>query len=142
MKLRVKVTESGRQLETSAMVNTGFETGRLQLLIPKRAAEKLGIWPPPTEAEAIVLGTAGGPSRLYQLKDSLRVSLLLEEGEGREIICDALISDIEEEFLINDKLGEELGIVIERMGSGEWRLATDPTDRRRRSAKPELWGSS
>jgi len=141
VKLRVRVAESGRQLESSAMVNTGFETERPQLLIPRRAAERLGIWPPPPEAEAIVLGTAGGPSRLYQLKDSLIIALLLDEGEGQEATCDALISDIEEEFLINDKLGEELGIVIERMGSGEWRLATDPIEKRRRSAKPDLWSN-
>ena len=61
-------------------------------------------------------------------------------GEARnKTVCDALISDIEEEVLINDKLGEELGIVIERMASGDWRLSTDSPEVRRRSEEPEYW---
>jgi len=54
-------------------------------------------------------------------------------------ICDALILDIEEEVLINDKLGEDLGIVIERMAAGEWRMMTDTPNKRSMSEKPEYW---
>ncbi|MCR6692033.1 MAG: hypothetical protein MRT15_06565 [archaeon YNP-LCB-003-016] len=32
-------------LETVALVNTGFETPNPQILLPVKAAEKLGIWP-------------------------------------------------------------------------------------------------
>ncbi|MEM0080131.1 MAG: hypothetical protein QW655_06810 [Nitrososphaerota archaeon] len=139
VRLRIEAARSGRIVETSALVNTGFETERPQLLIPKKLAVELGLWPPPIEAEAVILGTAGGPSRLYLIKDGLRVAIL-SNGYSTDVkICDALISDIEEEVLINDKLGEDLGIVIERMAAGEWRMMTDPPNKRRMSEKPEYW---
>lgn len=139
VRLKIEVTRSGRSIETSALVNTGFETERPQLLIPRKLAAELGLWPPPTEAEIVVLGTAGGPSRLYLVKDGLRVAIHTDGYSIDMKICDALISDIEEEVLINDKLGEDLGIIIERMATGEWRMMTDPPGKRRVSEKPEYW---
>jgi hypothetical protein len=32
-------------LETVALVNTGFETPSPQILLPVKAAERLGLWP-------------------------------------------------------------------------------------------------
>jgi len=139
VRIKIEARSSNRSLETSALVNTGFETERPQLLIPLGLAQRLGLWPLPDNAEAVVLGTAGGPSRMYLLKDVLKVSLVMEGEEVSAAECDALISDIEVEALINDKLGEELGIVIERMGSGEWRCISDSPETRRKSERPEYW---
>ncbi len=139
VKIRIEVRNLKKIVESSALVNTGFETERPQLLIPRKLAELLGLWPPPREAEVTVLGTAGGPSRMYLIKDGLNVSILVDGIAKNETISDILISDIEEEVLINDKLGEELGIVIEKMVSGEWRLSTDSPNVRRKTEKPEYW---
>ncbi|MGB9730107.1 MAG: hypothetical protein ACP5GU_08345 [Thermoprotei archaeon] len=139
VKIRIEVRNLKKVIESSALVNTGFETERPQLLVPRKLAELLGLWPPPREAEVTVLGTAGGPSRMYLIKDGLNVSILVDGIAKNETISDILISDIEEEVLINDKLGEELGIIIEKMASGEWRLSTDSPSTRRKTEKPEYW---
>jgi len=139
VRIRIEAPSLNNVAESSALVNTGFETERPQLVLPRRLAEKLQLWPPPREAEVVVLGTAGGPSRMYLVKNGLDVSILVGGEARNKTVCDALISDIEEEVLINDKLGEELGIVIERMASGDWRLSTDTPEVRRKSEKPEYW---
>ena len=55
MAVRVKIkidSTSGKSLKTVALVNTGFETLKPQLLLPIKAASDLSIWPNlPTEAK-------------------------------------------------------------------------------------------
>jgi len=36
-------------------------------------------------------------------------------------------------------IGEELGVVPERPGTGLWRFRDEPPDRLRRSTEPEYW---
>ncbi|MCK4474281.1 hypothetical protein KAU30_00455 [Candidatus Bathyarchaeota archaeon] len=43
VRLRVELT-NGKSLEATALVNTGFETRKPQLLLPVKAAEKLNLW--------------------------------------------------------------------------------------------------
>jgi predicted aspartyl protease len=43
MKLRARAT--GRVLETSVLVNTGFTGESPQILLPRGAAEEPGLWP-------------------------------------------------------------------------------------------------
>ena len=139
VKLRIKVKNSDRAIETSALANSGFETEKPQLLIPIRLARELGLWPPPPYAELIELGTAGGPVRNYVIRDILEVSVITEDRIVGPITCDALISHLEHEVLINDKLGEELKIVILAMGSGKWRFSDDPPDVIRKTEAPQYW---
>ncbi len=139
VKLRIRVLSKGKELVSSALVNTGFETEKPQLLLPVKAAEELGLWPPPREARVVVMGTAGGPARQYLVEDVLESRVFVEEVNTDSVVCDAVISDIEQEILINDKLGEALGIVIEKMGSGEWRIEKDPEKRKRKTESPKYW---
>jgi len=53
--------------------------------------------------------------------------------------ADVMISPIEEEVLVNDKLTEELGIVLLAPGSGKWRFVDDPIDKVRSSERPQYW---
>jgi len=46
---------------------------------------------------------------------------------------------IKEEVLINDKLTEELGIILIATGSGKWKFADDPPEKIRLSEKPQYW---
>ncbi|MEM4190123.1 MAG: hypothetical protein QW544_06395, partial [Candidatus Caldarchaeum sp.] len=82
VRIRIEAPSLNNVAESSALVNTGFETERPQLVLPRRLAEKLQLWPPPREAEVVVLGTAGGPSRMYLVKNGLDVSILVG-GEAR-----------------------------------------------------------
>jgi len=139
VRLRVRCRLSGREIETVALVNSGFTTERPQLLIPRRLAAELDLWPPPPDAVLVELSTAGGPVRNYLVYNALEVSIVEPDRVSRTVIADAMISSIEEEVLINDVLGEELGIVILGLASGRWRFADDDPSVVRRSYPPQPW---
>ena len=142
MAVRVRVrlkSSSSVEISTSALVNTGFETERPQVLIPINLAKALKLWPPPNDAYMVELGTAGGPVREYVVPNAVEVSIIANGAESRAVTCDVVISHIEEEVIINDKLSEELGIVILAAGSGKWRFINDPEGTIRYSEPPQYW---
>jgi hypothetical protein len=66
---------------------------------------------------------------------------ILVESAGRSegpILVSACISATDE-ALINDRLIEELGIILERPGSGLWRFSDEPPLNLRESEEPERW---
>ena len=139
VRLRIRNRLSGSMIETSALVNTGFETETRQLLLPLALARELGLYPPPPGAAVVEFGTAGGPVRNYVVRDALEVCVLAGDREVGPVVCDAVISNVEEEVLINDKLGEALGLVLLALGSGRWRFVDDPPDVVRESEPPSYW---
>ena len=82
--------------------------------------------------------TAGGPTRMYLLADEVEVSVDVEYATN-PVISDLVISTIEDEVLISDKLAGKLGIVVYDFAEGIWRLNTDPEEVRRRSVERETW---
>ncbi len=140
VRLRLRsLVGSGVVIETNALINSGFTTERPQLLIPRRLAEKLGLWPLPPNTLIVELATAGGPVRNYLVPDALEVQVVEPDRTSRVVKSDAIISGIEDEVLVNDFLGEELGIVIIGLASGKWRFIDDPPDKIRRSYPPQTW---
>ncbi|WP_291767771.1 hypothetical protein [Caldivirga sp. UBA161] len=139
VRVRVRLRSSGSDVLTSALVNTGFETDRPQVLIPMNLAKALKLWPPTGNAYIVEFGTAGGPIREYVIPNSIEITVITANKESRSITCDAVISHIEEEVIINDKLSEELGIIILAAGSGKWKFADDPEGIVRYSEAPQYW---
>jgi hypothetical protein len=135
VKVRLRVRE--HEVTTSALVNTGFETEKPQVLIPLGLARKLKLWPPPVDSYPVELGTAGGVVREYVVPSSIEVSVVTNDRVVGPITSDALISHMEEEVIINDKLTEALGIVILAAGTGKWRFIDE--DNTRSSESPMLW---
>jgi len=112
IKLRLRARASGGAIEVSALINSGFETDSPQLLIPMRLARRLALYPPPITSSIIEIGTAGGPSRVFLIREALEVWAITDDREVGPKLVDVLISPIEEEVLVNDKLTEELGIIL------------------------------
>jgi len=139
VRIRVRHRASSKEVTTIALVNTGFETEVPQLLIPLKLAVELSLWPPPQHSTIVELGTAGGPVRKYLTPKALEVEVVEEDRVVGPIVCDAIISHVEEEVLINDKLSEELKIVILAAGSGKWKFVDDPPGLVRHSYSPQLW---
>jgi hypothetical protein len=139
IKLRLRARASGGAIEVSALINSGFETDSPQLLIPMRLARRLALYPPPITSSIIEIGTAGGPSRVFLIREALEVWAITDDREVGPKLVDVLISPIEEEVLVNDKLTEELGIILLATGSGKWRFVDDPADKVRHSEKPQYW---
>jgi hypothetical protein len=138
VRLRIRA-KNGEETRTSALVNSGFETEKPQLLIPLRLAREIGLWPPPPDSRIEEFETAGGPTRNYVIRDALEVSVETEDRDVGPVTCDAVISNLEFEVLINDKLGGELKIVLLDLGRGKWKFSDDPWDRMRDSSPPQFW---
>ncbi len=139
VRVRIRLRSGSSEADVVALVNTGFETEGPQLLVPVALARRLGLWPPPPDSYLVELGTAGGPVRNYLVPRALEVSLLAGDRVRGPVVCDAILSHVEEEVAMNDKLTEELGIVIVRAGSGVWRLEDDPATAARHSERPQYF---
>jgi len=139
VKLRIRSRTSGEVAKVSALINTGFETESPQLLIPVRLARQLSLYPPPPTSSVVEIGTAGGPARVFLVRDAIDAWVVTEDREVGPKLADVMISPIEEEVLVNDKLTEELGIVLLAPGSGRWRFVDDPFDKVRGSERPQYW---
>jgi hypothetical protein len=139
IRLRIRSRTTGKELKVVALVNSGFETVKPQLLVPVKVAELLGLWPQiPRDYTVKDYMTAGGPTRMHVLADEVEVSVDVEHPTN-PVISDLVISPFEEEVLISDKLAGKLGIVVYDFAEGIWRLQTDPEDVRRRSEERETW---
>jgi hypothetical protein len=136
VKLRI-ISRGGKEVTTSALVNSGFEAETPQLLLPRSLVYELGLWPPPPEAILVEVGTAGGPVRNYLIPKALDVYVLTSDRVVGPVKCDAMVSLLEYEVLISDALAEELGIVILAPRTGLWRFRDE--DRVRVGEAPEYW---
>ena len=126
-------------MRLNALVNSGFETLTPQLLIPQKLAKELGLWPRlPQNYVVKEYMSPGGVVKLYVLREELEVNVVVEY-EVKPVICDALISFIEEEVLISDKLAGALGIIVLYFAKGLWRLKTDRGDVVRKSYPKQTW---
>jgi len=136
VKLRIKSLRVNKEVVTSALVNSGYEAETPQLLVPRRLALELGLWPPPDDAQLLEFGTAGGPTRVYLVPQSLEVSVDAGDRIVGPVKCDAVVSTTEYEVLISDILGSNLGIVILDL-RGKWRFTDEDTVRV--TEPPQYW---
>ncbi len=139
VRLRLRSKTSQETIETSALVNSGFEAESPQLLIPIPLARQLSLYPPPLTSSVIEVGTAGGPVRVFLVREALQAWVVTGDREVGPKLVDVMISPTEEEVLISDVLAEEFGIVLLAIGSGKWRFIDDPLDKVRYSEKPQYW---
>lgn len=136
VKLKIKSLRSGVEVVTSALVNSGFEAETPQLLVPRRLAATLNLWPPPEDAYLVEVGTAGGPVRNYFVPSAADIYVVTSDRVVGPVKCDIMISHLEYEVLISDRLGGELGIVILDL-RGKWRFSDEDTVRL--TEPPEYW---
>jgi hypothetical protein len=136
VKIRIKSLKSGREVLTSALVNSGFEAETPQLLIPRSLALQLNLWPPPEDAQLVEVGTAGGPVRNYLVPGAAEVTVETPDRIVGPVKCDVMISNLEYEVLISDRLGGELGLVILDL-RGKWRFWDE--DKVRETEAPQYW---
>jgi hypothetical protein len=134
VRIRVKIRNeiNQRSLESVVVANAGYETIDPELTLPLKAAETLGIWPTlPEGTKPEEYRTAGGIIKLLRTPPCVWVELA-----GRRAKCRAVISEIENEIILSDRLCDELAIIFERPGEGIWRVAGGET---RESEEPQYW---
>lgn len=135
VRVRLLIRCGDKELETTALVNSGFETETPQLLLPVSAARRLGLWPP-IQALEETYETAGGPAKVWVYPKCSQIRVL-GAAASKEVETDIVVSPIEDEALISDKLAGGLEIIVEDFGRGIWRLRGE--EKTHETERPQLW---
>ncbi len=53
-RIKVKLKRDDMSIETSALINSGFETDAPDIVLPVELARKLGLWPPQVTSFAML----------------------------------------------------------------------------------------
>ncbi|ADN49698.1 hypothetical protein [Vulcanisaeta distributa] len=93
VRVRVRLRSGSRDVVTSAVINTGFETDTPNIAIPTPLARMLGLWPL-SGGELISLETGGGETEAYLVNNALSLSLELEDRVVGPIMVNAIINPI------------------------------------------------
>lgn len=139
VRVRLRIARGDRAVETSALVNSGYEAETPQLLVPVGLARELGLWPPGAGCEETEYETAGGPLRVWVFPRACRVSVVVEDVRAPEAVADIVVSPLADEVLISDRMTSELRISLEDVGRGLWRFTWEPKERVRRSEPARYW---
>ena len=92
VKLRIKSRlEAGVEVETVALVNSGFEADAPEIVIPMRLAERLNLRSRLLEARVEPYNTVACPIRMYVLPSSIEVEVVEEDNRSPTVVCDAVI---------------------------------------------------
>lgn len=126
-------------LETSAVVNSGFETDQAELVLPVRVAERLGMWPiPPPGAQSATYEAVTGDFTAYRIPKACKAAVLLEGQVMAEAVADVVIIPTEREVILSDAIAAALGIAILQLKPGLWRFVHEK-DASRPSEPPDVW---
>ncbi|GEM_PF-829310 len=141
MAIRVRVSllnpRTNIQVETSALINSGYEVEVAEIQIPLSLARRLGFNVDEARIGSITLcGQIEIPIRILGV---VKVRVIVEDRETNWVNAIATSIGREREVLLSDKLTDALGISPIKVGEGVWRLTDDPPNVLRRSVPAEYW---
>ncbi len=138
IKIKIK-SQTGKEIETIALVNSGFRSDAPEVIIPLKVAEKLDINPQLIENARIEKYEIAGGEVLscYSIPDAVWVKIITEDKETEEVKCICTIMSHEREVIISDKLASALKIAIEDVGEGIRRFRGE--QKLRKSFPPQFW---
>jgi len=137
-RVRIRLKKEDKNIETSAILNSGFETDSPDIIIPVEIAKKLGLWPFKEES-AMLLETGGGEVSLPYFISAVELELILGDREPKKTIVNVLVNPYIHEVLISDYVSSILGIILLDFKRGLWRLSDDPINKIRESVEIEEW---
>lgn len=127
VKVRLHSLHIKKEVESIALLNSGFETESPEILLPTHVAEELGLWPNLPQTIVKTFESPTGISRMLYLPDAIKVTILAEDRTSKTITCNLVISEYEREPLISDKAIGALEVVIVNAGEGLWKFIDSPT---------------
>jgi len=133
VRVRVLVKRGSKEVETSALANSGYESDRPEVHIPLTLARKLGFELEHMRSERY--SVVGAEISAYILGE-LEVKVVAEK-PTRYVKARAVAVPGEYEVILSDALIEELGIELTRPKTGLWKLRGE--EESRSSAPPEYW---
>ncbi|MCL7390895.1 MAG: hypothetical protein LZ171_02515, partial [Thaumarchaeota archaeon] len=135
VRVRLRIARGEKVLDIIALINSGYEADSPQLMIPLHTAKELELWPPPLESREEVFETAGGPIRVWVVRQAGTVKALGDDEESRQVQLDIVISPLADEPLISDVLAGALEIAVEDFAEGLWRFRWEPKEKLKKSLK-------
>ena len=100
MRVKISIKCGNKEIVTSALVNSGFESNEPEIIIPLEVAKRLGLWPP-VSVEYAEYETAGGIITLPRYKNIAEIRLILEDKETKPIKCTLTVNpEVSEVFSI------------------------------------------
>ena len=137
VRVKIKSITSGMDVETTALVNTGYEVEEPEVLLPRRLAEYLGIPLKTPRARMLIYETPMGLYNLLYIDSEVEIHLVDICVVAKKV--NVTVAEHEREVLLSDKLSGELGIQLLDVAKGIWRHEKDKPNERRRTVKPEYW---
>jgi hypothetical protein len=67
MRVRIKIKSGKNEIETSGLVNTGFEAATPDIVLLLEAVKTLGLWPP-SRAKIITVEIGSGEVELFYIE--------------------------------------------------------------------------
>lgn len=121
VRLKLMLEHSMGVVEVIALLNSGYETLKPEILLPISVARELKLFPPPTTAAIKEYTLANGSTvHLIKISRALKVSVIEDDRVVGPVEADATISEGAEEPLISDKLASKLNIAVLDFGEGIW----------------------
>jgi len=137
VRVLIKNPNTNIQIETSALVNSGYETHMPEIHIPLPLVRRLGFSIEEFSIGTITLcGQIEIPTRILGV---VSVKVKVQNKETTWVNAIATSIGRENEVLLSDKLTDALGISPIKVGEGLWRLFDDSPNIVRRSVRPEYW---
>ncbi len=137
VRVKLRICTESRCIETSALVNSGFESLEPEIVIPIALADALGIEVSNSIATYEVAG--GGSVAAFRAREQVRVGLVLDDRPCPQIPAVASIMPGEHEVIVSDRLAHDLGIVIIDPFEGLWCLRDEIGRKVRHSVPPQHW---
>ena len=133
----MRLRSTSKEVQTSALVNSGYETEEPEIIIPMALARVLELSPSSTVSSYLVAG--GSHLSAIRANEMLKVSIMLEDRATNEVDAVPIIVPGENEVIISDRLAHELDIVILDTFNGEWCLRDELGRKVRQSTVPQYW---
>lgn len=139
MAIRVKVELSygGRKARVTALANSGYETDEPEILVPKTFAVK--NFRVLKRGKFVTYRAVGGQEQKFQVFQKIKVKVVTEDKESKPVEATLVVSDLEDEVILNDKLIGQLEIVLLKVHEGKWRFISDAPEIVRNSAVKETF---
>jgi hypothetical protein len=116
VRVKLKSLEEESWIETSALINSGYEADKPEVVIPLALARSLNLSLSGATLEE--RATPIGSGELRYLGEALELKVSCEERETKAYRVHVLVSEYEHEILISDYLAGELGIAVEDLREG------------------------
>ena len=141
VRVKVKLKVEGREVTTSALANSSFETEEPEAVLPLRVAEKLSLYPklPGGTVVEEYIGVGGFKVSTFRVPGALKVYVVCGDRVKGPIGAVAVITPGESEVILSDRVLDILGIILIRPSEGFWRFNDDPLVTVRRSVPREVW---